>query len=81
MNITIALYAHAAEVVGARTVELDVEDGACVRDVIDALIAAHPNLAAQRTTWAYAIDDAWGRPDTVVEPGCVVAVIPPVSGG
>ena len=81
MNVTVALFAHAAEVVGARTVDLVVDEGARVSDVVDALVAAHPGLAPQRATWAYAVDDAWGRPDMVVTNGNVVVVIPPVSGG
>ena len=81
MQCTVLFFAHAAEAAGVRKRELDLPPGATAGDAIDILCAAHPGLGALRSGLAVSVNERYVAPETVLEDGQTLALIPPVSGG
>jgi molybdopterin synthase sulfur carrier subunit len=88
------LFANLAETAGQKEVEVDVEPGATFGDAFDALLDAHPELAADVLDDDGEIRDHirvlrnGDNPfvedeghDTVLAAGDELALFPPVSGG
>jgi len=80
-SVTVLLFASLAERAGTRRLEVEVGEGALVRDVRDRVVAQYPQLAAAVPTLMYALDEEYAREDAPVRPGATLALIPPVSGG
>lgn len=81
MQITVTLYGRLKADAGTRQLALDVADDATIQTVVDALIVRYPALAAQLDTVAYTIGATLVDPDTAVQTGDEVGLLPPVSGG
>jgi molybdopterin synthase catalytic subunit/molybdopterin converting factor small subunit len=76
VRVTVRLFAQLRERAGAGSLELDLPEGACVRDALAAvgdLAAGLPVVMAVNRE--YAAEDAQLRPDDEL------ALVPPVSGG
>ncbi|MEZ6138765.1 MAG: MoaD/ThiS family protein [Pirellulaceae bacterium] len=82
MQLEIQFFAGAAEIVGARSIELTVPDGSCLREAIAKIVAAYPNLdaLAARSRWAVANQFVDGNFEFFGR-SAKLAMIPPVSGG
>lgn len=78
---TVLLFAGLAERVGVRRLKVAVMPGDRVRDVRERLVTAYPELMPFLPTLRYAVDEEYADEDTLVGPGSVLALIPPVSGG
>ena len=76
MKVAVKLFAAVRELAGARTLEVELIDGASVEDVWPAL-----GLGDEPTGLVYAINRAYVARDAALADGDEVAVIPPVSGG
>ncbi|UWG48794.1 Molybdopterin converting factor, small subunit [Halanaeroarchaeum sp. HSR-CO] len=90
----VKLFADLAEVAGEKHVDLDLEAGATVTDVVDALVDTHPGLGEQildedgdlaeqfnvlqNGANVFATGDGM---ETPVEADDELALFPPVSGG
>lgn len=81
MRLTVLLFAQLADAVGARSIQIDLPDGATVAQAIDALAASHSSIAVMRDRIAVAVDERYVPPTTGLSQGQVMALIPPVSGG
>ena len=81
MRVSVKLFAHLRDTSGASDAALDVNDGATVKDVWQALVAAHPELAPFESSVSCAVNAAYARKHTKVNAGDEVAFLPPVSGG
>lgn len=81
MKTRVLLFAQLADAVGSREIDLELDEGASVDDLLDALGARHGAIADMRGRLAVAIDERYAAPGTRLEPGQTVALIPPVSGG
>jgi len=81
MRVNVKLFARLRELVGTGELVLDVSDGATVRHVWQALIAAHPDAAAYERSMSCAVNLDYARMTTPVGEGDDVAFLPPVSGG
>ncbi len=77
----VLLFAHLAEAIGAREVQVTLGAESTVDDALDALAAEYPAVAAMRDRVAVALDERYAGPEDIIEGGAVVALIPPVSGG
>ncbi len=75
MKVTVRLFAVLRERAGRESVELDLDDGATVRDAIAAVGAADGIPVVMAVNREVAGDDV------VLRPGDELALIPPVSGG
>lgn len=81
MRITVLLFAHLADAFGARSLSLDLPEGAMAGDVLEELIRRAPQAAPFHDRLAVAVDERYVPADQPLREGAVVAVIPPVSGG
>ena len=81
MRIHVKLFAILRERAG--TSELDIELGpvATVSDAAGALLEKFPDLKSFLPRIAYAVNQAYAKPDTPLNDGDELALIPPVSGG
>lgn len=86
--VRVLLFASLADLTGIRECAVDLaadlpagSGRATAGGVLDHLVERHPLLARHRDGIALAVNERYARPDTPVEPGDVVALVPPVSGG
>lgn len=81
MRVEVRLFAIARERAGASGLVVELSTGSSVADLRRAIAAAAPGLQAILPSCALAIDEELADDTTVISPGAVAAVIPPVSGG
>ena len=81
MQVTVKLFAIFQEVFATDEMEITLESGAQVSQIFDRLVSQQPQLEQWRSLTRYAINLNFAEPDTVLENGDEVALIPPVSGG
>jgi len=81
VRVVVRLHAGVRERAGRPTLEVEVGEGARVRDVRDAVERACPGIAGQLGSCRWALRDAFVAADAPVPPGAPLDVIPPVSGG
>lgn len=81
MTVRVLLFAGLRERLRQAHVDLELRDGAPVRDLLAALAAAAPALAELLPPCRVAVDQTFVAADDPVPAGAEVAIIPPVSGG
>ncbi|RMG06552.1 MAG: molybdopterin converting factor subunit 1 [Planctomycetota bacterium] len=81
LELGVKLFASVREAMGRDAITVELEDGACVADLLDALAARHPEISAQRAALSVAVNHEFARPDRRLAAGDEVALIPPVGGG
>lgn len=81
MKVHVLAFATAAEALGSRELELEVEPGLSVSQLLDRLSSEAPKLEVIRDRLAVAIDGELAGPETRLAEGTEVALLPPVSGG
>ena len=81
LRVRVRLFAMQRELAGTRVVELDLPAGATIEDAWAALVDELPVLAPGRPALRFARNGGYAPPDTRLEDGDEVAMIPPVSGG
>ena len=89
MRVSVKLFAQLRDKSGvseanvdlAPAVKNDVNGGATVNDVWQALVALHPALVPFESSVSCAVNATYARKHTRVNAGDEVAFLPPVSGG
>lgn len=84
MRLTVLLFANLAELIGERSLTIELDDVAgdtTVRAVLDHLTHQYPALEAWADRIAVAVDERYAQRETVLHDGQTIALIPPVSGG
>lgn len=81
VTITIKLFAAYQEAYGVPELVLELPAGATVAEVRDRLIQEHPELERWRDLTRFGVNLQFVEPDTVLQSGDEVVLIPPVSGG
>jgi molybdopterin synthase catalytic subunit len=81
MKVTVKLFARLREIVGERTLEQELGEGATVEDLLRALQAEYPGLAQVTARTIVSVNEEFAAPDTLLQDGDDVAIFPPVSGG
>lgn len=81
IQITVKLFAAYQEAFGQSEIQLDLPRGATVQEVGDRLIAEHPELEKWRVLTRFGVNLTFVAPNTVLQDGDEVVLIPPVSGG
>lgn len=81
MRVTVRYFAAVREALGCAEEAVEVPSGARLEDLVRALVARHPALAAHGKGLRYAVAQRFAAPETPLAEGCDVALIPPVSGG
>lgn len=80
MTVTVLLFASYAEALGRSTIELEVQPGATVRDVIDR-VREIGNTTRLPPSPMVAVNEHYASRDRELRAGDQVALIPPVAGG
>lgn len=81
MQIHVHLFAAYREAVGAKTVSLEVPDGATPGDVWRTLAQQHERLGLFSQTVVCAVNGDYGSLNVPLQAGDEVAFLPPVAGG
>jgi sulfur-carrier protein len=80
MTVNVLLFASYADALGASSVEVDVEPGATVADVVRR-VQQMPGAERLPTQPLVAVNQRYAKPHVVIASGDEVAIIPPVAGG
>ncbi|MBW4551866.1 MAG: MoaD/ThiS family protein [Aphanocapsa sp. GSE-SYN-MK-11-07L] len=81
ITVTVKLFAAYQEVCGQSDLRWQFEPGEAVAAVGDRLYAQYPNLARWREVTRYGVNLQFVPPETLLQDGDEVVLIPPVSGG
>ncbi|MEM0978920.1 MAG: MoaD/ThiS family protein [Cyanobacteria bacterium P01_H01_bin.58] len=81
VTVTVKLFAAYQEALGVTELALEFPAGSTVASVRDRLLAEHPELEQWREVTRFGINLQFVEPDTRLNTGDEVVLIPPVSGG
>jgi molybdopterin synthase catalytic subunit len=81
MEVSLRLFASLHDLVGARQLRIELDDGATVDDLKTRLSADYPAVQPMIDRVVFAVDDEYVSFDERLREGAEVAAIPPVSGG
>jgi len=80
MTVTVLLFASYADAVGRSEIEIDVESGATVSDIIER-VRGMGDASRLPATPMVAVNEHYASRDHELRAGDEVALIPPVAGG
>ncbi|MEP0871452.1 molybdopterin converting factor subunit 1 [Trichocoleus desertorum AS-A10] len=81
VTVTVKLFAAYQEAYGLPELALELPTGATVAGVRDRLIQEHPELERWRDLTRFGVNLQFVEPNTLLQAGDEVVLIPPVSGG
>jgi sulfur-carrier protein len=81
ITVTVKLFAVYQEAFKVSELVLEFPNSMPVKTVCDRLIAEHPELSQWRDITRFGINLIFVEPDTLLQDGDEVVLIPPVSGG
>src|ERR1035438_9344204 len=81
MRVRVLFFGILKEIVGKPADEIDLPDGASVRDVLAHYGSQMPRLRESLPSLALAVNQQYAGPDTKLKPDDEIALLPPVSGG
>ncbi|MEA5619592.1 MoaD/ThiS family protein [Cronbergia sp. UHCC 0137] len=81
ITVTVKLFAAYQEAYQQPELVLELPNGTPVKTLCDRLISEHPELAQWRNLTRFGINFTFVEPDTPLQDGDEVVLIPPVSGG
>ncbi|ALF54376.1 MoaD family protein [Nostoc piscinale CENA21] len=81
ITVTVKLFAAYQEAFDLSELVLEFPEGTPVKAVCDRLIAERPELAKWRDITRFGINLIFVEPETLLQNGDEVVLIPPVSGG
>ena len=81
MRVRVLFFGVLREVAGKDAEEIDLQDGAALRDLLDRYSAHLPKLKEFLPSIACAVNQRYAGPDSKLNPGDEIALLPPVSGG
>lgn len=81
MRVRVLFFGMLKESAGRSAEEIELSDGARVRDVLAYYESKVPQIACAFSSLAVAVNQHYAKPDAVLKSGDEVALLPPVSGG
>ncbi len=81
MELVVRFFALYRERAGANTHRLELPEGATVADLTGEVRRIFPRLAPADVNIVVAVNTDYAEPETVLQDGDDVCLIPPVSGG
>ena len=81
IQVTVKLFAAYQEAYGVPEMVLKVPKDTPVAQVCEHLISGHPELGQWRELTRFGVNFNFVEPDTLLQDGDEVVLIPPVSGG
>lgn len=80
-TVNVRLFASLREMIGERTISVELPDGATVGALRTRIGETYPRVQPFLPTLVCAVDEEYVPPSHVLRDGDNVALIPPVSGG
>jgi molybdopterin synthase catalytic subunit len=81
MRVRVLFFGILRELAGKATEEIDLPEGASIRDVLARYAAQIPQLKESLSSIALAVNQQYAGPETKLSANDEVALLPPVSGG
>jgi MoaD family protein len=81
MKVRVQFYAQLYDLIGTREQEVDLPEGATVKDLLDEIYARQPSLRAHDKSILIGVGVEFVDRDYKVKPGEEIAIMPPVQGG
>ena len=81
MQVKIKYFAACHEIFGRDEEDMELPEGAIVRDILQRLEAEVPEFAEYYDVMQMSVNWEYATPDTQLSAGDEVALIPPVTGG
>jgi molybdopterin converting factor subunit 1 len=81
MKIKILLFATLIDLVGAKTVELEVPAGSTVATMIELMIIRYPKMISAKRSIMAAVNREYAAGEQIIPLDAEIALFPPVSGG
>lgn len=81
MRVRLLLFATYRDLAGTGEVEFDLPAGATAADAVDRLRSSGNGASRLPARPVLAVNQNYAAPDTVLEEGDEVALLPPVAGG
>lgn len=81
MKVIVRYFAIYREAAGESQVEMDVDEGATLGDLLGAVFKKHPKLEKWADSIVCSVNKKYADADRVLAEGDEVALLPPVSGG
>lgn len=81
ITVTVKLFAAYQEAYGVSELRREFPSKTSVSEVLESLIGEHSELNRWRDLTRFGINFKFVEPDTIVQDGDEVVLIPPVSGG
>ena len=81
MKVRVQFYAQLRDLVGTRQLDVDVADGATVRDLLQQVYAQQPKLQAHDKSILIGAGVEFVDRNYKLSPGEEISIMPPVQGG
>ncbi|NJL01171.1 MAG: MoaD/ThiS family protein [Spirulinaceae cyanobacterium RM2_2_10] len=81
ISVTVKLFAAYRDAFQTEELRLELAETACAADVLEQLLRDRPELERWRTVTRFGINLNFVPPETRLQAGDEVVLIPPVSGG
>jgi MoaD family protein len=81
MNVRVKFYAQLRDLVGSRDAELELPEGATVRELLEKIYAQQPALRAHDKSILIGAGLEFVDRNYKLKPGEEIAIMPPVQGG
>ena len=81
MKVTVRFFATYRDVAGKPQIEVEMDDGASLGDLLERLYDTYPKLKKWSESIICSVNRKYADDDKVLEPGDEIALLPPVSGG
>ena len=81
MNVRVQFYAQLRELIGIHELEVELPQGANVRELLEKIYAQKPGLRAQDKSILIGAGVEFVDRNYQIKPGEEIAIMPPVQGG
>ena len=81
MKIHVQFYAQLRDLTGMRELEVDLSEGATVRDLLEKIYAKQPALRSHDKSILIGAGKEFGDRNYKLKPGEEISIMPPVQGG
>jgi sulfur-carrier protein len=81
MKVRVQFYAQLRELAGIREQDVDLPEGATVRDLLDEIYAQQPSLRAHDKSLLIGVGVEFADRDYKLKSGEEISIMPPVQGG
>ncbi len=81
MKLKILSFASIRDIIGAGSIELELENGALVSDLFEKLSTSYPDVGRFGKSLKFAVNEEFVEMDKVLNEGDEVALLPPFAGG